>query len=112
MQEIYLYGAPSEEMDKMKVLANKAFGEKKYQEALGLYEQALQIPNLSDEASGTLYSNRSATFLELNMLENSYSDAKLAQLFRPNWPRAYERKGKALLAMKKYEKAIRGNLFC
>ena len=106
MNVAYISASHSVEMENFKSQGNKAFGEKDY---LEMYTKALQVPNIPDEASGTLYSNRSATYLELKQYENSYSDAKLAQLLRPNWPRAYERKGKALLAMKEYEKAIRGN---
>ena len=94
----------------MKKKANDAFSSKKYEEAIKLYTECLQIPLLTNKERSILYSNRSVTHLKLGNPSKAYYDAKLSIEYSPNWPKAYYRKGMALYNMKNYEKAIRGNV--
>ena len=96
------------EMNKIKQKANDAFSANRFEEAIRLYTQCLNLPNLSDKDRAILYSNRSVSYLKLNNLRNAYMDAKICVRYRPTWPKAYYRKGKALHEMKNYEKAIQG----
>jgi hypothetical protein len=108
MEAVAQNGVPSEEMEKLKMLANDAFKKENYSDAVNYYSDALKLPLLSDINRGTLYSNRSVAYLKQGEFEKALVDAKLTQQLRPDWPRSYYRKGCALHALKKFQKSVEG----
>eukprot|EP01089_Gocevia_fonbrunei_P019518 TRINITY_DN6932_c0_g1_i4.p1 TRINITY_DN6932_c0_g1~~TRINITY_DN6932_c0_g1_i4.p1 ORF type:complete len:787 (-),score=151.84 TRINITY_DN6932_c0_g1_i4:1215-3575(-) len=100
----------------LKDLGNKAFSAKNWTNALTLYTTALVLPGIPDQDMAVLYSNRSATHLNIfsdggkrgpqdNHLKSALSDAKEAKQLWSTWWRAYFRLGKCYEALNKLQKA-------
>lgn len=101
-------------MSTLQEQGNAAFRAKQWDEALSLYERALQaagLENPSSDAVGTLYSNLCATRMHLHQYDQALNDANSA--IRPKWSRAYARRAEALTrlqstggALEAYSRAI------
>ena len=81
---------------------NQYVQEKQYLEALNCYTKAIEL----DPNDPILYSNRSAMFYNLNKFDNAILDAEMAIQLRPQYAKAYLRKGNALEAQYKYKEAF------
>ena len=81
---------------------NQYVQEKQYLEALNCYTKAIEL----DPNDPILYSNRSAMFYNLNKFDNAILDAEMAIQLRPQYAKAYLRKGNALEAQYKYKEAL------
>ena len=81
---------------------NQLVQERKYNEALNCYSKAIEL----DASDPILYSNRSAMYFNLALYENAFIDAEQALKLKPNYPKAYLRKGNALEKLNKYEEAL------
>ena len=81
---------------------NQYVQEKQYLEALNCYTKAIEL----DPNDPILYSNRSAMFYNLNEFNNAIIDAEMAIQLRPQYAKAYLRKGNALEAQYKYKEAL------
>lgn len=81
----------------LKEKGNAAFAAKKYEEAEGLYSQAIAM--LGDEAPHTLYGNRAAARLGLGRAEDALADAETAIQKDGSWLKGYHRKACAHQAM-------------
>lgn len=90
--------------EELKIKGNKAFGEKKYAEAISLYTDALKL-NPDMETSGALYSNRSASYVYLREFQKALDDAENCVRCRPTWEKGYFRRGVALQSMGKLDDA-------
>ena len=66
--------------------------EKKYKEALDCYSKAIEI----DPNDPILYSNRSLMHINLSEFDQAITDAEKAISIKPEYAKAYLRKGKAL----------------
>ncbi|GJN21101.1 hypothetical protein PR202_gb08549 [Eleusine coracana subsp. coracana] len=68
-------------------------------------------PNVPDEAmaldhdDATMFSNRSLCFLKMGEGEKAFAGAYTCKMRRPDWPKAYYRRGAALMLLKDYAKA-------
>ena len=81
---------------------NHLVQERKYQEALNCYTKAIEL----DKNDPILYSNRSAMYYNLNDFENALLDAEEAIYLKPDYAKAYLRKGNALEKQYKYQEAL------
>ena len=81
---------------------NHLVQERKYQEALDCYTKAIEL----DKNDPILYSNRSAMYYNLNDFENALLDAEEAIYLKPDYAKAYLRKGNALENQYKYQEAL------
>ena len=81
---------------------NQLVQERKYNEALNCYSKAIEL----DASDPILYSNRSAMYFNLALYENAFIDAEQALKLKPNYPKAYLRKGNALEKLNRYEEAL------
>ena len=81
---------------------NHLVQERKYQEALDCYTKAIEL----DKNDPILYSNRSAMYYNLNDFENALLDAEEAIYLKPDYAKAYLRKGNALEKQYKYQEAL------
>ncbi|KAF3927468.1 hypothetical protein ABW21_db0208842 [Orbilia brochopaga] len=88
--------------DALKSQGNVQFGKQDFQAALASYSQALQLT----PRSAALYSNRSATFLQLGQLEQALGDADRAVQCDPKWSKAYRRRGNVLEVLERLDEAI------
>uniref|UniRef100_M4BU69 Hsp70-Hsp90 organising protein n=2 Tax=Hyaloperonospora arabidopsidis (strain Emoy2) TaxID=559515 RepID=M4BU69_HYAAE len=85
-----------------KAKGNAALSSGNAQEAVDCYSQAIAL-NPSDHV---FYSNRSAAYLSLDDALHALEDAELCIHTKPDWPKAYSRKGAALHALKRYDEAV------
>ena len=81
---------------------NALVKEKKYKDALDCYSKAIEI----DPNDPILYSNRSAMHLNLAQFDDSLKDAEKAISLKPDYAKAYLRKGKALEGQEKFKEAL------
>ncbi|RVD83854.1 uncharacterized protein DFL_005628 [Arthrobotrys flagrans] len=88
--------------DALKSQGNIHFGKQDFQAALAAYSQALAL----SPRSAALYSNRSATYLQLGQLEQALSDADRAVQCDPKWSKAYRRRGNVLEVLDRLDEAI------
>ncbi|CAI5729530.1 unnamed protein product [Peronospora destructor] len=84
-----------------KAKGNAALSSGNAQEAVDCYTKAIAlVPN-----DHVFYSNRSAAFLSLDDALHALEDAELCIKTKPDWPKAYSRKGAALHSLKRYDEA-------
>ncbi|KAF3932038.1 hypothetical protein ABW20_dc0104419 [Dactylellina cionopaga] len=88
--------------DALKSQGNLHFGKQDFQAALAAYSQAIQLT----PRSSALYSNRSATYLQLGQLEQALADADRAVQCDPKWSKAYRRRGNVLEVLERLDEAI------
>ena len=81
---------------------NALVKEKKYKEALDCYTKAIEL----DPNDPILYSNRSAMHLNLNEFDQAITDAEKAISIKPDYAKAYLRKGKALEGQQRLQEAL------
>lgn len=77
---------------------NSYFEKQEYKEALKLYTEAIEL----DENNAVIYTNRSACYIKMGLLENGLKDSQKAKLLDPKWIKAYFREGESYLLMKEY----------
>ncbi|CAM6095091.1 unnamed protein product [Calypogeia fissa] len=73
-----------------------------YLKAAAVYTQAIK----ADPSNATLYSNRSAAFLNLLKVTKALADAEMTIKLNPSWEKGYFRKGSALEGAERYEEAL------
>jgi len=96
--------------DALKAEGNKAFTEKRFQEAVDKFSQAIEL----DSSNHVLYSNRSGAYASLKDWKNALEDAKKTTEIKPDWSKGWSRKGGALHgegdlvgALDAYEEALK-----
>uniref|UniRef100_A0A914Y0I0 MYND-type domain-containing protein n=1 Tax=Panagrolaimus superbus TaxID=310955 RepID=A0A914Y0I0_9BILA len=86
------------EFERLKEEANKLFKTNELIKAIKVYNQILQLPNLSQDNQATIFSNRSAANLMLKTVESikaAQEDAEWAIQLWPCWWRGYYRLARA-----------------
>ena len=81
---------------------NALVKEKKYKEALDCYSKAIEI----DPNDPILYSNRSLMHINLSEFDQAITDAEKAISIKPEYAKAYLRKGKALEGQQRLQEAL------
>jgi stress-induced-phosphoprotein 1 len=96
--------------DALKAEGNKLFAEKKFQEAVDKFSQAIEL----DPTNHVLYSNRSGAYASLKDYDNALEDAQKTTELKPDWSKGFSRKGGALhgqgdlvAALDAYEEALK-----
>lgn len=92
---------PSLSASDYKLKGNEAYAEKRYNEAIAMFTTAINL-----EENHIFYSNRSASYFNINKLPEALSDAEKCVTLNPSWVKGYCRKGAALQHMKRYDDAI------
>lgn len=87
--------------DELKAKGNKAFAEKKYEEAIDFFTQAIAI----DPNNHVYYSNRSASYANLKNFQKALDDAEQVIKIKPDWAKGYSRKGAALYGLNNLDEA-------
>jgi len=93
------------EVEEYKKKGNKAFSEKKFQDAIDFYTQALE-KDLEGKNHHLLYSNRSASWLAMEDHERAMEDANATVKAKSDWSKGYYRRGKVYEALKKLNEAF------
>ncbi|KAL9104506.1 MAG: hypothetical protein Q9163_000537 [Psora crenata] len=78
--------------DALKAEGNKAFAEKKFDEAIEKFSKALEI----EPSNHVLYSNRSGAYASKKDFERALEDANKTTDLKPDWAKGWGRKGSAL----------------
>ncbi|KAG4107925.1 heat shock protein STI-like protein [Neocallimastix lanati (nom. inval.)] len=87
--------------DELKAKGNKAFAEKKYEEAIDYFTQAINI----DSSNHVFFSNRSASYASLGNFQKALEDAEQTIKLKSDWPKGYSRKGAALFGLQRLDEA-------
>jgi len=74
---------------------NRAFGEKRFDEAINFYSEAIKI----DNRNHVYFSNRSAAYMGKEMYGQALDDAETCCRLNPKWGKGYFRRAVALLAL-------------
>eukprot|EP01084_Bolivina_argentea_P251818 422497_1 len=85
----------------LKAEGNKLFRQRKYEEALEKYNEAIEY----DDQNAVYYSNRAAAFLHLNKWSHAVIDGQKAIELDPNYTKAYARIGKGQYELGNYKEA-------
>lgn len=86
----------------LKEKGNECFKNGNYEKAIEYYSQAILIePN-----DHILYSNRSASYLNINKNELALKDAQICIALNSTWWKGYHKKGLALLELGKFDEAL------
>ncbi|KAI9877338.1 MAG: Hsp90 cochaperone [Pleopsidium flavum] len=78
--------------DALKAEGNKAFAEKKFEEAVDKFSKAIEI----EPSNHVLYSNRSGAYASLKDFDHALEDANKVTEIKPDWAKGWGRKGAAL----------------
>ena len=82
-----------------KVKGNGLFKEGDFAGAVAAYSEAIAL----DPGNGVLYSNRSGAYLALGgAVSKAFKDAEECVRLRPDWPKAYGRRGAAEAALTRF----------
>ncbi|CEI96647.1 hypothetical protein RMCBS344292_10804 [Rhizopus microsporus] len=100
--------APNEKSYKITNRANEYFEKGLYSDAIAEYTKALKLVTepCDDDYLALIYTNRSASYLQLNEYENAKEDASRAMAIARHWAKGYFRYGQVLLKLSKYDEAI------
>jgi len=92
--------------EELKCSGNELFKNGNILEAILNYTHGIELEDISQELLGTLYSNRSAAFIETANFGAAKDDAKSAITLRPNWFKGYTRLGRAYENSNQFVKAL------
>ena len=86
----------------LKEKGNKAFGQRKYQEAIDLYTSAIRI----NDTNPVFYTNRAQAFLKLGKAMDASQDCRKALELKPDFVKAFIHLAKALKELGEVQEAI------
>jgi len=117
MHSAVLYGAPcngtvdvyerimtptgNDDVDALRQEGNELFVGKEFESACQVYSRALELNNQQH----TLFSNRSACYLQLGKPTLALEDALQAVSLQPRWAKGYVREALALVELRQYDSA-------
>jgi len=90
-----------EQAQVFKAEGNKHFQEGNFEEALDSFTKAIS----EDQSNHVLYSNRSGTYVNLELFELAIADANQTIKLNPSWPKGYSRLGTALFKNGQFDEA-------
>jgi len=81
--------------------------EEKYQEAIDIYTECLNIDPENSSTNATLYCNRAAAYMKLKKYEEAAEDCSKTIDLDPQYLKAYTRRAGCYSALEKYDEAVR-----
>jgi len=88
--------------EELKNKGNKALAEKKFEEAVKYYTEAIQL----DGSNHVLYSNRSAAYATMKEWNKALSDARKTVELKPDWSKGWSRVGAAQHGLLNFQEAL------
>jgi len=88
--------------NQLKDQGNKALQAEKFDEAISLYTQAIEL----DGTNHVFYSNRSAAYTKKGDYENALKDAKKTVELKSDWGKGYSRLGASLSYLERHDEAL------
>jgi len=93
---------PDDWADEQKDMADAAFKEGCFRDAIVYYTRALRHTPRNEK----LLSNRSACYMKICKYQPALDDIEEAQRIQPSWPKIYFRKGQALRGLRRFDDAV------
>lgn len=90
------------EFNKQKEKANEYFTEGKYDDAIKLYSELIEL----EPENYMVLSNRSVVYIKLERWNDALNDAVLSTKLKPDWGKAWGRLGAALYGQDKLDEAL------
>lgn len=90
------------ETTELKNQANDLYSQGQYMEAIELYSQILE----SEPTNYLILSNRSVSYLKMNMFDEAIQDAARCTKLKPDWAKAWGRLGAGLYQKNKLNEAL------
>lgn len=97
-----LSAAQKAKAEELKGLGNKKMGDKKYQQAIDHYTQAIAI----DDKNAVYWGNRAAAYSQLEKHSEAAEDSQNAINCDPEWAKGYSRLGHAQFCLGNYTEAV------
>ncbi|KAI9030430.1 hypothetical protein DFJ74DRAFT_656613 [Hyaloraphidium curvatum] len=94
--------ADRKKAEEKKTAGNQRMGEKKYEEAIELYTEAIDL----DPENAVYYANRAAAYSQSSQHEKAVDDARKAIDVDPKYSKAYSRLGLALYSLELFQDAV------
>jgi len=94
-------------LEQKKQDGNNAFESGRNQEAYDSYTEALAVDPANDQFNATLYCNRAAAALKLRKWDNAVCDCDAAIKLKPDYVKAFLRRGQGYLELERFDDAIR-----
>lgn len=88
--------------NEFKEKGNKAFNEKKWDEAISLFTEAIKL----DGTDHVFYSNRSGAYVSAGKFAEALHDSESCIQLKPDWAKGYSRKATAHYCLREYKEAI------
>lgn len=89
----------------LKGLGNDALKNRKYEDAINYYSQAITVAKTQNKPTHVYYSNRCAANLNKQDYDAAYDDAEACINAKPDWAKGYLRKGSALSFLNRHAEA-------
>src|SRR3989338_1739382 len=86
-------------LEELKLLGNTQVQEERYEEAIIIYNAAIDIDPMIESAA-PIYSNRSLCFMNLGRFQEAYDDGDIAVALRPAFARGHLRRANAAMKLK------------
>ena len=93
-------------IEKIKKEGNNLYDQKKYEEAIKVYSQALQLDPDHKKYNSIILINRSLSYQKLEKYNDAINDANLSIKINPKYARAYTKRANIYLLLKNYKAAI------
>jgi DnaJ family protein C protein 7 len=94
-------------LESTKAAGNEAFARGQNQEAIKIYSDALALDEKNDNYNCTLYGNRAAAKVKLQLWEEAKLDCDLALLTNSSYTKVILRRAQCLIEMECFQEAIR-----
>lgn len=94
-------------LKKKKDDGNEAYKSCKFQEAINLYTQALEIDPLNKKTNAKLYFNRATVLARLTKLKDAIADCTAALNLDENYLKALLRRAKCYMDLAEYDEAVK-----
>src|SRR3989338_8097979 len=90
--------------EELKLLGNTLVQEERYEEAVTIYNAAIDIDPMIESAA-PIYSNRSLCFMNLGRFQEAYDDGDVAAALRPGFPRGHLRRANAAMKLERWKES-------
>src|SRR3989338_4794281 len=90
--------------EELKLLGNTQVQEERYEEAILIYNAAIDIDPMIESAA-PIYSNRSLCFMNLGRFQEAYDDGDIAAALRPAFARGHLRRANAAMKLERWKEA-------
>src|SRR3989338_5898607 len=90
--------------EELKLLGNSQVQEERYEEAVILYNAAIDIDPMIESAA-PIYSNRSLCFMNLGRFQEAYDDGDVTVALRPAFARGHLRRANAAMKLERWKES-------